>query len=177
MAPLPSHQRRQPLELFDREMRAAQDHHVQPIAVRRGQLGARRAQILSRDFDARLRCAPLKGVLDCRRLGRDAHEMKERDTARRRHRCGERLQLIFSRPHHEADDDRDAILSELADQVTEHREKLIVLLQRRRDARESNQQLARAVLREMQTGCWSATGDRTADVQQVRVALRSCANH
>ena len=82
--------------------------------------------------------------------------MKERDAARRSHRGGKRLQLILRRPNHEAVDDRDAILGELADQVTEHREKLIVLLQRRRDARESNQQLARAVLREMQTGRWRA---------------------
>ena len=51
----PGDQRRQQAELGEREMRAAEDHHVELAAVGGGQLAAGGAQIRDGDLDRRAR--------------------------------------------------------------------------------------------------------------------------
>ena len=54
--------------------------------------------------------------------------------------------MILRRPYDDAVDDRNRIARELADQMPEHREELIVLLQRRRHADQAQQHLAGPML-------------------------------
>ena len=66
----------------------------------------------------------------------------------------------------------NVLVGELADQMAEDGEELIVLLQRRRHVGEAKQHLAAAIFGEMQPDRRHAPGDRTADVEQIRDSAR-----
>src|SRR5438309_1238977 len=150
-------------------MRTAEDHHIQFAAVCRRQLRARRLQIADGDVDRLLRSASVKCRLHRRRLGRDARDVKQGDAAGRSDGGRERLQVVLGRRYADAFDHRDAILRQLSDEVAEHREELIVLLQRSRYSDQTKQQLAGAVLGQMKTDGGNAAGDRAADVEEIRI--------
>src|SRR5213594_202325 len=140
-------------------MRAAEDHHIQFATVRRRQLRARRLQIADGDVDRLLRIASVKRRLHVRRFGRDAGDVKQGDAPGRSDGGRERLQVVFDRRYADTFDHRDAILRQLSDEVAEHGEELIVLLQRSWYSGETKQQLAGSVLGQMKTDGGNAAGD------------------
>ncbi len=119
----------------------------------------------------------LESSLEGRRLGRDPYDVKEGHRARRGSSRPQCFELIFARLHLKTRDHRDTILGDLTHQMTEHRVKRIVSLNRERHVYQTYQYLACSVLGQVQPDGRHPAGDGTANVQQIGITLGARAQH
>jgi hypothetical protein len=102
------------LHLFERKMRASEDHQVELLARRCLELASSSRQIGEVHFDDLFGRSTVKSGFERRRLRRHPDDVEESDASRRRRRRAQGLELIGGGTRFEVRENGDALESDLS---------------------------------------------------------------